>query len=967
MRRGLFLKYIVLLVGLVTGVLVINSALDLYFVYQDNRRASIDIQREKAEAAAQKIESFIREIERQLDWVTQAQWAALPAEQRRFDYVRLLRQVPAISELVQLDRQGHEQLHVSRLKVDVIGSGVDRSTDPAFVEALTNRIYFGPVYFRKGSEPYLTMAVAHGGTSGVTIAEINLKLIWDVVSQIKIGNSGYAYVVNRLGRLVGHPDISLVLRSTDMSRLRQVAAALNPKDGSAATVDAHNLAGVSVLSAHAPIRGLNWIVFVELPTREAQWPVIDAALRALILLVLGLFIAGLAAAMLARRMVVPIRALQQGAQRIGGGELHHRLLLKTGDELEALAEQFNRSAAALEESYAGLEQKVEDRTQALTRSIDELSASAEILRLIAGAPDDLGPMFETLLDHATRLCGAQYGILWLREGDGMTAAALRNVPAAFAAYLRQSPYQFGPTTAVGRTLASLSPVQVEDVRAEPSRDPMRRATADLGGARTLMTVPMLRKNEIVGVLAIFRQEVRRFEQTQINLVATFADQAVIAIENARLLRELRARTGELEAKNVELSESLEQQTTTAEVLRVISRSPTDVQPVLNAVTAAARRICGATDAMIILRDKAQSVIAAHDGPLSSSVGRRRSLGRDNLSGRAMLDRLTIHVPNSAVLDPKEYADAVAMARQHKWRAAVAVPMLREGRAVGALMLRKTQPGAFTPRQIELLETFAAQAVIAIENVRLFTEIQEKSHQLEVASQHKSQFLANMSHELRTPLNAIIGYTEMMADGLYGQIPEKAQAVLERLQANGKHLLSLINDVLDLAKIEAGQLALVMESYSVADMVATVLSAAESLARAKNLKLGAAVTPSLPTGRGDARRLTQVLLNLVGNAIKFTDQGGVEIRAVQAGDRFEIAVVDSGPGIAPADQVRIFDEFQQVDSTSTRRKGGTGLGLSISRHIVELHGGSITVESEVGKGSTFRISLPVQAQPVKDDA
>ena len=780
MKRGLFLKYVVLFVGLVTGVLLINAALDLYFVYQDNRRASIEVQKEKAEAAAQKIESFVREIEHQLGWVTQVQWAALPAEQRHLDYVRLLRQVPAITELMQIDPQGHEQLRVSRLSMDMMASNIDRSTEPAFVEAMANRVYFGPVYFRKGSEPYLTMAVTHSGRSGVTIAEINLKLIWDVVSQLRIGRDGYAYVVDRLGRLVGHPDISLVLRGTDMSRLAQVAAALTSGGQDAGTVDARNRAGVSVLSAHAAIPALGWLVFVEVPTLEAQQPVIDTGLRALALLVLGLLIAGGAGALMARRLVVPIRALQQGAERIGGGELHHRLAIRTGDELEALAEQFNRSAAALEESYAGLEQKVEERT-------------------------------------------------------------------------------------------------------------------------------------------------------------------------------------------AELRESLDQQTATADVLRVISRSPTDVQPVLRAVTAAARRFCGATDALIVLRDKADSVIAAHDGSLTASVGRRRPVSRDNLTGRAMLDGLTIHVPDSAVLDPKEYADAVAMAREHKWRAAVAVPMLREGVAAGTLMLRKTQPGAFTSRQIELLETFAAQAVIAIENVRLFTEIQEKSHQLEVASQHKSQFLANMSHELRTPLNAILGYTEMMTDGLYGDVPEKAQGVLERVQSNGRHLLGLINDVLDLSKIEAGQLVLAIEEYSVADMAATVLSATESLARAKNLKLGSAVAPGLPTGRGDARRLTQVLLNLVGNAIKFTDHGGVEIKAARPADRFEIAVVDTGPGIAPADQARIFDEFQQLDNTSTRRKGGTGLGLSISRHIVELHGGRIAVESEVGRGSTFRISLPVHTQPVKDAA
>jgi signal transduction histidine kinase len=779
-KRGLFLKYVVLFVGLVTGVLVINAALDLYFVYQDNRRASIEVQKEKAEAAAQRIELFVREIERQIGWVAQAQWAALPLEQRRLDDFRLLKQVPAIMELVQLDRQGHEQLRVSRLSMEVVGSGTDRSAEPAFVEAMAHRVYFSPVYFHKESEPYLTMAVAHRGKEGgVTIAEVNLKLILDVVSQIKIGRDGYTYVVDRLGRLVAHPDISLVLRGTDMNRLAQVASALKPQGNDSGSVDARNRAGVSVLSAHAVIPALDWLVFVEVPTAEAQQPVFDAGLRALALLVLGLLIAGGAGALLARRLVVPIRALEAGARRVGSGELDHRLSIKTGDELESLAEQFNRSAAALQESYAGLEQKVEDRT-------------------------------------------------------------------------------------------------------------------------------------------------------------------------------------------AELRESLDQQTATADVLRVISQSPTDVQPVLRAVTAAARRFCGATDALVVLRDETDAVDAAHDGPLTF-VGRRRPVSRDNLAGRAILDGLTIHVPDSALLDPKEYADALALAREHNWRAAVAAPMLREGVAAGAIVLRKTEPGPFTPRQIELLETFAAQAVIAIENVRLFTEIQEKSHQLEVASQHKSQFLANMSHELRTPLNAILGYAEMMADGLYGDVGEKAQGVLERLQSNGRHLLGLINDVLDLSKIEAGQLVLTMEDYSVADMVATVMAATESLARAKNLKLGSTVAPGLPTGTGDARRLAQVLLNLVGNAIKFTDQGGVEIRAVQAADRFEFSVVDSGPGIAPADQARIFDEFQQVDNTITRKKGGTGLGLSISRRIVELHGGHITVQSEVGKGSTFTISIPVNAQPVKDAA
>ena len=777
---GLFFKYVALFVGLVTGVLVINAALDLYFVYQDNRRASINVQREKAEAAAQRIESFVRGIENQIGWVAYAQFASLPAEQRRFDYVRLLRQVPAITELVQLDRQGREQLRVSRLSMDVVGAGTDRSTEPAFVEAMAHKVWFGPVYFRKESEPYFTMAVAHGGRSGVTVAEVNLKLIWDVVSQIKIGRDGYAYVVDKLGRLVAHPDISLVLRGTDMSRLSQVSAALSPRTDDDDPADARNRSGLSVLSAHAAIPALGWTVFVELPTSEAQQPVIDAGLRTLALLVLGLIIAALAGALLARRMVVPIRTLQAGAQRIGSGELDHRLNIKTGDELEALANQFNRSAEALGESYATLEQRVEDRT-------------------------------------------------------------------------------------------------------------------------------------------------------------------------------------------AELRETLEQQTATAEILQVISQSPTDVGPVLRAVASAARRFCGADDATIVLREGNELVMTEHAGTLDQLPGARIPVDTTSTTGRSVLEGRTFHFPDVELLDPAKYSTAINMSRRTNVRAVLSAPMLSESEAIGAILLRRPNPGPFAPRQIELAESFAAQAVIAIQNVRLFTEIQEKSRQLEIASQHKSQFLANMSHELRTPLNAIIGYTEMMADGLYGKVGEKAQGVLERVQNNGRHLLGLINDVLDLSKIEAGQLTLTVEPYSVADMVATVLSATESLARTKGLVLASAVAPGLPTGSGDARRLTQVLLNLVGNAIKFTDSGSVEVRAVQAGDRFELAVVDSGFGIAPADQARIFDEFQQVDNSSTRKKGGTGLGLSISRKIVELHGGRISVESEVGTGSTFKVSIPINVAPVDGTA
>ena len=950
MKRGLFLKYVVLFVGLVAGVLMVNVALDLWFVYQENRRATIEVQQEKAEAAAQKIESFVREIERQIGWVAQAQWAALPVEQRRFDYVRLLRQVPAITELTQLDAHGHEQLKVSRLSMDVVGGNVDRSTEPAFVEAMAHKVWFGPVYFRKESEPYMTMAVAHGTRGGVTVAEINLKLMLDVISQIKVGKDGYAYVVGPQGRLVAHPDISLVLRGTDMKRLAQVTQALDHPNTDSATIDAKNLAGVSVLSAHARVPALDWFVFVEVPTLEAQQPVINAGLRALALFVLGLLIAGLAGALLARRMVVPIRAMQASAERIGSGELDHRLSIKTGDELESLANQFNRSAAALEESYATLEQRVEDRTRELSESLEQQTATADILRVISQSPTDVNPVLDVVATAALRFCGATDVIIALREGNDLVNVAHEGPLSATIG--RRRPVD--RTSVSGRAAAEGRTIHIPDsAQLDPAEYSGAVELSRERGWKAAIAAPLLREGVAAGMIMLRKSEASAFTPRQIELLETFAAQAVIAIQNVTLFTELR--------------ESLEQQTATAEILQVISSSPTDVAPVLAAVAKAAVRFCGTDDVLINLSKGDSMVVATHEGPLEAFVGETSPLDRTRLSGRIILERRTLHLPDVAAADPTEFATTIRLAREHKFSALLGAPMLREGGAIGCILLRKAEPGPFTPRQIELLETFAAQAVIAIQNVQLFTEIQEKSRQLEIASQHKSQFLANMSHELRTPLNAIIGYTEMMADGLYGDVPEKAQGVLERVQANGRHLLGLINDVLDLSKIEAGQLVLAVEEYSVTDMVATVLSATESLARAKNLRLASDVPAGLPTGTGDARRLTQVLLNLVGNAIKFTDQGSVEVRAAEVNGRFELSVVDTGFGIAPEDQAKIFEEFQQVDNTSTRKKGGTGLGLSISRRIVELHGGRITVESDVGKGSTFKVIVPINASPIKEAA
>jgi len=607
-RRRLFTKYVGLFVAVVCVALLSNGIFDVFFYYQEHKTSLIRIQREQAEAAAAKIGQFVKEIESQLGWTTQLPWSAGSIEQRRFDALRLLRQVPAITELAQLDASGKERLRVSRLAMDVVASGTDFSKEPKFTEAVARKVYYGPVYFRRESEPYMTLAIA--GTrrdAGVSVAEVNLKLIWDVVSQIKVGERGHAYVVDAQGRLIAHPDISLVLRNTDMSRLAQVNAARGTTGGEGGAPErvqeSEDIGGRKVLTAYAPVAPLGWLVFVELPATEAYAPLYAALERLALVLLAALGFAVLAGMFLAGRMVGPIQALRAGAERIGGGDLSQQIRIKTGDELEALADQFNVMAGRLKESYAGLEQKVEERTR---------------------------------------------------------------------------------------------------------------------------------------------------------------------------------------------------------------------------------------------------------------------------------------------------------------------------------------------------------------------EVEEKSRQLELASQHKSQFLSSMSHELRTPLNAIIGLTEMMVTNAARFGTEKAAEPLRRVHRAGSHLLGLINQVLDLSKIEAGKLELSPDWVNLTPLINEVVDTARPLAEQNNNRLVVKCQENLGSLTVDPMRLRQILLNLLSNACKFTKQGEVTLLArklVNEGNWIEFAVSDTGIGMTPEQQAKLFEEFTQADSSTARQYGGTGLGLAITRKLARMMGGDVTLMSEAGKGSTFTVRLP----------
>jgi len=1131
-RGGLARRYVIVLVALVTGALVTSGAIQLRSSYAENQAALVALQREKALGAAARIEAFVRDIERQLGWTTHAPLSTTDAalDARQLDALRLQRQAPPITELTYIDATGREQLFVSRLIPDRRRSGLDLTQDPRFREVRGGRGWFGPVYFRKDSEPYMTIAAPLAG-GGVVAADVNLKFILDVVSQIKVGKTGLALAIDARDNLIAHPDISLVLQKTSLAHLPHVKGARTPSADDDLTI-AHDLKGVEVLTAHSRIPSLDWIVFVEQPVTEAFAPVRASAYRVVFVVVAGIALSVIVSVVLARRLARPIQRLQESAARIGAGELDHQIALRTGDELEALADEFNRMTGRLRESYVTLEQKVEDRTRELTESLEQQTATAEILRVISSSPTDIQPVLDAVAASAARVCGANDALILRVEGDSTRRVAHVGTVPLVLPEVRP----IDRTSVSGRAILEGRTIHIADVTdpAVTPEYPVHAANNVLGVWRTHLTVPLMRTGVAIGAITIRRSEVRPFTDKQIALLQTFADQAVIAIENVRLFTEL-------EARNSALTEALDQRTATADILSVISSSPTDVHPVFDTIVRSAMRLCHGMTAAVFRTDGTilhhpANVGGSPDALAAARARFPRPLDGDTAPGIAILTRSVYHVPDTE--DAAVIEGVRTAARVLGFRSAVTVPMLREGEAVGAIVVTRREPGRFSEAEVDLLKTFTDQAVIAIENVRLFTELQartadltrsvgelealgevsraisstldldrvletivsranalagtdggaifefdeptrrfhlratdkfpdgfvaglrttevaygegavgraaaerqpvqigdvndaaayggrvrdlllaagyrsllaipllsedevvgalvvnrrvpgefpprvvdllrrfgtqsalaiqnarlfreieDKSRELESANRHKDEFLASMSHELRTPLNAVIGFSEVLLERMFGEVNDKQEEYLNDILSSGRHLLSLINDILDLAKIEAGRMDLDVEDFELAPAIDNALVLIRERATRKGLTLDTALPAGLGNVRGDQRKIKQVLVNLLSNAVKFTPEGGrIEVRAERVDGHAEVSVIDTGIGIASEDHDAVFEEFRQVGTDYAKKHEGTGLGLALSRKFVELHGGRIWLKSRPGEGSTFTFTIP----------
>ncbi len=972
-RSRLFRKYAVVFLVLVGGVLLVSTLVHLYFSYQEVKTALVRVEREKAVAAAARIELFVREIERQVGGTSQDAFddPVAAREQREIDYLRMLRNVPAITDLRHLDASGREDVRVSRLALDSINSQEDLTNDPIFLHTRSGKTYIAPVYFRDESEPYITVAVPAGeAPADVTAAEVNLKSIWDVVAQIRIGRRGFAYAVDSRGRLVAHPDISMVLQKRDLSALPHVRAALatrpgSPGDEDVATVT-QGLQGERVLAAHAAIAPLGWMVFVEQPLAEAYAPLYASIFRSATLGVLGLLVSVLASLVLAKRMVTPIRALREGAARIGAGDLGHRIQIQTGDELEALGEEFNRTADHLQQLYASLERKVEARTRelaevnaGLTDALAQQTAIGEVLKVMSRSTFDLQPVLDTLIQHATRLSGAEQGFIYRFDGEAHRVAADYGVSAEFKDYWRQRHIRPGRGSVTGRAALERRAIHIPDVLADP--DYHLSESQRLAGYRTDLAVPILRDGEPIGVITMWKTKVEPFTDKQIELVTTFADQAVIAFENVRLFQELQARSGDL-ARSVERLKAV------GEVSQAISAS-LDVEAVLTSILSHAMQLTGTDGGVVYEYDEESERLhprAWHhlnEGLLAALRGQPLRVG-EGAAGTAAATRRPVEIPDMAA--EGAYGGPLRdLIIQSGLRAVLAVPLLREDRLIGALVVTRAEPGGFSPETVELLQMFGSHSALAIQNARLFREVEEKGRQLELASQHKSQFLANMSHELRTPLNAIIGLSEMLLEDARALGTTDGVDPLDRILRAGNHLLTLINEILDLSKIEAGRVELHLEDVAIPPLVEDVAATIRPLAEKNGNRLAVVCPPDAGGMRADGTRVRQALLNLLGNATKFTERGEVSLAVAReradGREWIRFAITDTGIGMTPEQVAKLFQEFSEVDAATRRRYGGTGLGLAISRRFCRMMGGDITVASEPGRGSTFTIRLPAVAE------
>jgi signal transduction histidine kinase/DNA-binding response OmpR family regulator len=602
-----------------------------------------------------------------------------------------------------------------------------------------------------------------------------------------------------------------------------------------------------------------------------------------------------------------------------------------------------------------LDTTIERLSRDLAEAIERESATSEVLQAIGRSAGALEPVFETVLRHAVRLCSADAGMVYQLEGDAYRLACVVGGPVEYRRYVEERLVPHGPGTLVGRVELERRTLQIPDAAADPRYE--WQEARELGGFRTMLGVPMFADGRVVGVIVLWRSQVNPFGERTIQLVNTFAAQGVIAIRNAQLLSELHERSAQL-------TQSVDELRALGEVSQAVSSS-LDLDQVLTTIVTRAVELSGADGGSIFEFDAGSArfvlrTCAGTGDDLIEELHRVQIRLDETFVGQAAARGEVRQAPDLDAEAPDTHIDAL---RRHGWRSMAAVPLRREDEIIGALVIRRKVPFTLPTQTVDLLETLASQSVVAIHNARVYGELEHKTHELEVASEHKSDFLASMSHELRTPLNAVIGFSDVLLDRMFGELNERQDEYVRDIRNSGHHLLELINEILDLSKVEAGQMELDVSAVSLRDLIAHGLSMVRERASRHGITLESDADRALGTAEGDELKLKQVVLNLLSNAVKFTPDGGsVKVSARRVGGEAQVSVCDTGIGIAEAEQEHIFEAFQRGGRAVRTSTEGTGLGLTLSKRIIDLHGGRLWMESKVGAGSTFSFAIPLTREP-----
>ncbi|MGH7825909.1 MAG: GAF domain-containing protein [Candidatus Binatia bacterium] len=951
-RGGVRRRLLILGLTFLGVALVINTLAGTYYTRSLIKRNAVELQKEIAGRLSYEIEEFMESKKKRLvDFATSASLHGLGSDEQRLLALLLLKNDGAFTGLAVLDGDGREVLKVSERRLYLPDELSDQSETEEFRRAASGDAYISPVYTSDKAEPFVTLSVpvklGPRRVIGVVTAETRLKTLWQVVGSVQFGRAGYAYLVDGKGKLIAHRDSSLVLRRLSLGHLREIKEFLqNPRvlDPTAAE-ESLGISGELVISTYAPLPKLGWAVVLEEPVAVALGEIGTLQRYAILLLGLGLLVGAIVISWASERITNPIQVLHRGARLLGSGNLNHRVDIKSGDEIEELAEGFNRMALELKNSYSNLEQKVEQRTQ-------EVSALYEVTTTVNQSLD-LESVLRAVIQKITQIFQFDTTRVFLFD-PGMETLNLR-------AYYEISPRperqieSTGLETIVGRVAVSGEALLFEDVQTDPRyREWSLSQNSYNAGLRFFAVFPIKTKSRVFGVISFKGKERRRLTSEEIRLLNSMSEHVGVAVEKASLFEQVKTRSEQLAVLNT--------------IAAAVSKS-LDLEVVLNAAIEKVVETLRFDASWIYLLDSSETELhlkaykGLSDETAQTMARRKVSTG---ITGRVLTtgERLVFEEVGS-----DERYRAFTSGRKIRslgFTAAGGFPIRAKERIIGVLHVASVAKRHFATDELQLIESVVQEIGVAVEKATLFAKIKEQTAELEKtnrdlqeATRVKSEFIASMSHELRTPLNIVLGNAELTGNGFFGDVNDDQREAMRKICYHGRFLLKLINDVLTLSRLEAQKMSLDIETVDIAEIIAHAQNHVEHINRNKHLEVLWEIDGELPPIVTDPTKLEEILQNLLGNAFKFTLQGRVKIRVrkLEESESIEFSIADSGIGIEAKDLERIFNEFEQLKDAHTGDYNGVGLGLSIVKKYLELMRGRIRVESQVGEGSTFTFWIP----------